>query len=514
MDDNNISACDTRMQGNGPAVIDRRKFSALLASSLLARSSFARSAGRGKPKNVLFLMTDQHRPSALSINGNTPARTPNLDALARSGTRFDHAYCASPICVTSRASLLTGLWPHSTGAATNDSPWSPQQKTMGNYFDRAGYFTGLIGKMHFVDAQTHGFDYHLDFNDWFQYLGPKTQLFADQVGSRTGSGSGLPQIEDLWKSGSGDPWKGHVTYNGPDVTPLGGVSNMEERDQFESFVTRESIHFLKNYTSRQPFFLISSYLKPHGPFTPAKRFYDMFHPEDMKIPDTWHKVDLSTVPAQIRERILMPPITRELANNQENVKKRIALYYASLAQLDDNVGQMLRALRQMGLEEDTIVIYTTDHGEMLGSHGLWQKTVFYEPAVGVPLIMRVPGLTQPNTRSQTSVSLVSVLPTLLDLCGIPEPTGLDGESIVSDLREPDRTRDTTVYSEYGLHSRRPEAMVRSGDYKYMAYINDSPNQMFNLREDPQEMNNLAIQPQYARHAEELKSKLFAWHKPS
>lgn len=478
------------------------------------QTSFRRSntAGRGKPKNVLFLMTDQHRPSALSINGNTPAHTPNLDALARSGTRFDHAYCASPICVTSRASLLTGLWAHNHGANTNKSPWPYKHKTMAHYFNREGYITGLIGKMHFVDAQTHGFDYHLDFNDWFQYLGPKTRLYAEAVGSRSGSGSGMPQIDELWQE-SCDPWKGSVPPSGADITPLGGLSQLQEQDHFESFVTRESIHFLKNYTSDQPFFLIASYLKPHGPFTPAARLYHRFSADQMKLPDTWNKVNLATVPQQIRNRIDKPPITQEVAD-PENAKKRMALYYASLAQTDYNVGQMLRVLHEMGLEEDTIVVYTADHGEMLGSHGLWQKTVFYEPAVGVPLIMRAPGVTQAEKRSETPVSLVSVLPTLLDLCGVSEPSGLDGESLVRDLREPERKRDTTVYSEYGLHSRRPKAMIRTGDYKYMAYINDSPDQMFNLREDPQEMNNLATQPQYAQRGEEMKSELFAWHKPS
>ena len=159
-----------------------------------------------RPKNVLLLMSDQHRRDCVGIEGNALARTPNLDALARSGVRFGSAYCSNPVCTPSRASLLTGLYTHHHQAWSNTTPWPFEHKTAAHYFGRAGYMTALIGKMHFVDAQTHGFDYHLDFNDWFQSLGPKTKLYADEL-SRANSGSGMPQIDDLWRDG-GDPWKG------------------------------------------------------------------------------------------------------------------------------------------------------------------------------------------------------------------------------------------------------------------------------------------------------------------
>jgi choline-sulfatase len=487
----------------------------MLASSLVAKSGLGQAVTRtGKPKNVLFLMTDQHRPAALSINGNTPARTPNLDALARSGTRFEHAYCTTPVCAPSRASLLTGLWTHNHGVFSNDQPWPYEHKTLAHYFHRAGYITALIGKMHFIDAQTHGFDYRLDFNDWLQYLGPKMQIFADEIGERPSSGSGLPQIDDLWRE-SGDPWTGKVENDGrAGLVGLGGLAEMQEQDHFESFVTRESIRFLKRYSGHEPFFLICSYLKPHDPIRPVPRFYNQFSAEQMNLPEAWHKVDLATVPSQIRESIHNSWITPELIDSVKNDKEHMALYYASLAQMDDNVGKMLQTLRDLGLEEDTVVLYTSDHGEMLGEHGLWQKTVFYEQSVGVPLIVHAPNVTKPDTRSKTLVSLVDVVPTLLDLCNVPIPEGLDGQSLAPDLREPERTRDTTVYSEYALGTTVAKAMIRTGDYKYMAYNNDAPDQMFNLREDPEEMDNLVMQPQFAAKAQEMKGKLYAWHKPS
>lgn len=159
----------------------------------------------------------------------------------------------------------------------------------------------------------------------------------------------------------------------------------------------------------------------------------------MKLPPTLGKLDLSTVPKFIRERIEYNSPIPEV-HDPEYAKRLIALYYSNLAQTDDCVGKVLDALKELGLEDDTIVLYTSDHGGMLGVHGLWQKSVFYEPSVGVPLLFRVPGATPANSRCETPVSLVQILPTLTELCGIPTPSGIDGTSFAANLREPGRDR--------------------------------------------------------------------------
>jgi len=493
----------------------RKQFLAMgaagVAGSLLeALGPRAYSQATGRPKNVLFLWTDQHKPGALGVDGDPVARTPNLDALARSGVRFSSAYCTNPVCVPSRASVLTGLYTHNHRAYNNGTPWPFDKKTVAHHFGRAGYMTALIGKMHFVDAQTHGFDYRLDFNDWFQYLGPKTKLYAEEL-SRRNSGSGNPQIDDLWRDFD-DPWIGARELDerqGP--VHVGRASKIPERDHFESFVARESMRFLKNHGRKQPFLLVSSFLKPHDPFMPAERFARMFRPEEMKLPDTWGKVDLGTVPREIRESIQNNRPTPEL-RDLDKARLRIACYYANLAQVDDSIGQVLAALRELGLERETIVLYTSDHGEMLGEHGLWQKFVFYESSVGVPLIFRVPGLTPENARSTTPVSLVQIFPTLAEICGLPAPSGLDGASLAPLLREPGRAMDTTVFSEFALNTPRAKYMIRRGDFKFCFYVNDTP-ELYNLRDDPKEMRNLVLLPEYKSKVEEMKAQLFAWHAP-
>src|SRR4051812_49205744 len=219
--------------------MNRRQLLAGLAAGVLQPGAI-RAATR---KNVLLIMSDQHRKDCLGVAGDPVARTPNLDALARSGVRFSNAYCSNPVCTPSRASLLTGLYTHNHQAWTNTVPWPIEHKTMAHYFGQAGYVTGLVGKMHFVDAQTHGFDYRLDFNDWYQYLGPKTRLYADEL-SRANSGSGLPQIDDLWRD-FGDPWKGVRELDereGPVAT--GRVLKIPKQDHFELPVTDNWNDFL------------------------------------------------------------------------------------------------------------------------------------------------------------------------------------------------------------------------------------------------------------------------------
>lgn len=479
---------------------------AAMAPTLLGLPARGQAA---RPKNVLLLMSDQHRRDCLGVEGNPVARTPHLDGLARSGVRFGSAYCANPVCTPSRASLLTGLYTHHHQTWSNAMPWPFEHKTAAHYFGRAGYMTALIGKMHFVDAQTHGFDYHLDFNDWFQSLGPKTKLYADEL-SRANSGSGLPQIDDLWRD-EGDPWKGARTPDSREGSvAVGGVSKIPEADHFESFVARETVRFLKNHGKKQPFFAISSCLKPHDPFMPAARFAAMFRAEDMKLPPTWGKVDLARAPREVRNAIERDAPTPEL-RDADQARQRIAMYYANLAQMDAAMGQVLAALRELDLERDTVVLYTSDHGEMLGDHGLWNKFQFYEGSCGVPLIVRAPGMTTAGTRCATPVSLVEVLPTLAEVCGVALPA-LDGRSLVPQLRNAGEARDQAIFSEYNLQTPRAKYMIRHGDLKYTFRINDLA-ELYDLRADPGEMDNLALRPEGRSRVEALRSELMAWYRP-
>jgi choline-sulfatase len=501
-------------EGDG---MNRRKFLSgtltTAAAAVLSRSAPGAGAPAGgtRPRpNVLLLMADQHKRSCMGAYGDSVAITPNLDRLAAQSVRFTDGYCTNPVCTPSRASLMTGLYSHHLEAQDNSLPYAPGHRTMAHHFNRAGYLTALIGKMHWVDAQSHGFEYRLEFNDWFQYLGPKAGLYADELG-QANSGSGLPEIESLW-SEEGDPWKGNRTRDdrrGP--VAVGRVSKLEEKDHFESFVARESVRFLKNYGKQdQPFFLISSFLKPHDPFMPAQRFADMFRAEEMKLPASWGKADLDNIPREVRRSIEFNGPTPEVSDPAE-ARKHIAYYYANLAQMDDSLGRVVRAVEELGLDRDTIICYTSDHGEMLGELGLWQKFQFYEGSCGVPLLIRVPG--QQAGVCRTPVSLVSFSATIADLCGIEQTAPNDGESFADLVRNPASTAPHgPVFAEFALNTSHAKSMIRDGSLKYTYWTHDTP-ELYDLSRDAEELHNLAGGPAHAADLERLREKLFAWHRP-
>ena len=490
--------------------MDRRDFLRSAALTTAASMGLARRATGEQVKrpNVLILMSDQHKRSCMGAYGDKVARTPNLDRLAEKSVRFTNAYCTNPVCTPARASLMTGLYSHNNEAQDNSSPYKPDHKTIAHHFDAAGYMTGLIGKMHWVDGQSHGFEYRLEFNDWFQYLGPKMQLYADEL-SRPNSGAGLPEIEDLWAQ-VGDPWKGHTNQDdrkGP--VAVGRVSLLEEKDHFDEFVARESVKFLKRFgNGDQPFLLVSSFLKPHDPFMPAERFAKMFRAEDMELPESWGKADKSKLPKEVVSMIEVNRPTPELSDPME-AKKRMALYYSNLAQMDDCLGQVVQAVKDLGLENDTIICYFADHGEMLGELGLWQKFEFYEGSCGVPLLIRVPGIAAGVC--DTPVSLVSTCTTVAELAGVKLLSSNDGISLGPWIRNPKTSQSYgPVYAEYGLNSKQPKAMLREGDWKFSYWAHDIP-ELYNLKTDPQELHNLAGEPEHAARVKDMCQRLRTWH---
>jgi choline-sulfatase len=449
--------------------MNRRKFLSTATSTLGALGIPARHAAASEPApttpgqhpsrpNVLILMSDQHKRSCMGVAGDPIAATPNLDRLARESVRFTDAYCTNPVCAPSRASILTGLYSHHLESRGNSKPFAPKHKTIADHFNRAGYLTAMIGKMHFVDAQTHGFNYKLEFNDWWQYLGPRAQFYADELG-RPNSGAGMPQIDTLWENN--DPWSGLRRPDGRlSSVAVGRASEIAESDHFDNFVARESVRFLEEYArTNEPFLLISSFLKPHDPFMPAQRFAEMFHPEQMQLSPTWGKADLEHLPAEVRTSIRDCRWTPELKVATE-ARKRMAFYYGCLAQMDDCAGQVLNALARLGLDRNTIVVYTSDHGEMLGDLGLWNKFEFYEGSCGVPLSIKVPG--HAPAECSAPVSLVSLTATLAELSAVPLLAPVDGKSFAHLARDPaSPLPHGPVFAEYALlHAPRARRSPR------------------------------------------------------
>ena len=243
---------------------------------------------------------------------------------------------------------------------------------------------------------------------------------------------------------------------------------------------------------------------------PARRFAEMYRSDQMRLSDTWGKANLESLPKEVQQSIKRSPYTPELSDPNE-ARKRMASYYGSLAQMDDCAGQVLNALDRLGLANHTIVIYTADHGEMLGDLGLWDKFQFYEGSCGVPLLARVPG--NAAAVCDEPVSLISLAATLADLCDVDLAEQKDGRSFADLVVRPGSSfHYGPVFAEFRLGMKDAKYMIREGDYKYTYWTDDIP-ELYNLRPDPKEMHNLAGVAEYQATINRLQRQLFAWYRP-
>lgn len=462
----------------------------------------ALAPGRRKP-NVVVLLSDQHRPDLMSCAGSSLVPTPNLDRLATGGIRFRHAYCPYPVCAPSRMSLLTGQYPHSHGVLDNTMRLDWRRRTVAHAFREQGYLTALIGKMHFLDGQSHGFDYRLGFNDWLMYLGPKVRHFANEIASYPGyensvydTGSGLPDVEGLWDGPS--PWKGHVE-------PAQALaSELAAEDHFDAFVAREAAAFIRRYRG-EPFFLVAGFLKPHAPFHPPKGYAEeLYPPERIELPQPGA---LAGYPRHVRAAA-----ARYAAMGDRRLRMIRAGYLGNLRFLDECAGAVLRAIEAARLDEDTIVVYTSDHGEMGGEHGLFQKFVFFEPSVAVPLILRYPGAIPAGSVSEALVEYQGLYATLAELAGLAPAGGTDSGSFAALARNAHLPGPEAVFAEYAL-SWAPRYMVRTARYKYIHNEGDVA-ELYDLETDPGEYRNRAEEPALEPVRRHLHTQLVNWYDPA
>jgi len=496
-----------------------------VATGLNAKTGDSKAPGSGpsegledKP-NILIIMTDQHRADLMTCAGNDLVPTPNMDRIASRGIRFSNAYCPYPVCVASRMSMLSGLYAHSTGVDTNEDRLDWRYRTFANHFSGQGYLTGLIGKMHFLDAHNHGFEYYMSINDWLMYLGPKVQHYANEIASHPhnqwffrsvfDTGAGFPDTEELWDGPS--PWVGNVKRS--DFSSM--ASRLEPEDHLDMFIARESAKFLHRY-KEQPFLLVTSFMKPHTPFFPPKEWADKYPIDKM---DLRQVNDYSTYPPFIQERI-----KRQLKVDERQRKAGRAGYLGNLAFVDTCVGYVYDAMEREGLLDNTIVIYTSDHGEMDGTHGLWQKFCQFQPAVKVPLIVSYPKSIPQNKVTEALTEYNGIYPTLVELTGVESPDSttlvnvpgapekMDAKSFAEVLMDPESEGPPAVFSEYALKSDVPRYMIRTKQYKYH-YNKNSTHELYDLQNDPDENTNLINKPAYQNIARELKEELFAWYDP-
>jgi len=395
--------------------------------------------------NLLFLFTDEQRFDTMACYGNRHIRTPHLNALAEQSVVFENAYCTQPVCTPSRSSIMTGLYPHSTGCLANNVPLKPETPTIAEMLPD-DYRCAYYGKWHLGDEiiPQHGFP------DWVSIEDLYREFYS------------RPEYLDRFSS-----YHHFLVENGftPDRESCGGrvfarrtVANLDERFTKAGFLGREAARFIPENRDR-PFALYVNFLEPHMPFTGP--FNDLYPPESLPVES--HFLQPPADSASLLHRRMAAHYMGSTWGGHDLTTeagwRRIRANYWGLVTLVDRaVGRILAALDESGLAENTIVVFTSDHGDMMGDHGILAKCVMYEEAMKVPLLMRVPWLGREQRLVTGRVSQIDLVPTLLDLMGVGLPDGLQGESRSAVLRGETTLAGSDVFVEWNGRDGREAAM--------------------------------------------------------
>lgn len=437
--------------------------------------------------NLLFLFSDQHNPAVLGCYGDSLVKTPHLDSLASQGVVLDHVYCPSPLCVPSRMSMLTGRHPYENQVWTNDHTLGAGCPTFAHSLGASGYRPALIGRLHALGPD--------------QLLGYAERMVGDHGPNYLGGGRG--------KGG------GHGMLNGtagPDRVSLElsgqGQSGYQVHDEA---VTAAAVDYLQQvgkstrHEGAEPFCLTVGFMLPHQPYVAQKTDYDLYR-DSLTPPQYPEEFSPSLHPylRWWRERCGI------MAVSASETHRSRAAYWALVTRLDALIGEILTALHESGLADNTLIVYSSDHGDQLGEHGLWWKQTFYEGSVTVPGIITWPGVLPAGARCDRVISSLDLPATMLEALGAPPLPRSHGRSLLPLLRGDHPDWEDTAFSEFCTDDGWYMRMIRSGDWK-LCYYDGAPPQLFNLAEDPHENTDRAQDPACRPVLEELTRRvLVGW----
>lgn len=416
--------------------------------------------------NILLLITDQHNPRIAGFAGDPLARTEALDRLAARSTSFDAAYCQSPLCVPSRTSFLTGKWAFNCSAWNNNSVLFPEHVTLPAWFARQGYATATVGKMHFRGGeQMHGWEQR-PYGDLVESIAATHQPDP-------------PETAD-------GRWNRHSVGR----FPFAGTTRIPESLLVDQAITTESLAWLREYAASgdaRPWLFCASYSRPHFPLTAPERYVRRYLDSDLRMPPLPGAYPDGLHP---HDRFIVDDFNL-LRFSEEDQRRALACYYACVDYVDDCIAALLEGLERDGLLENTYIVYTSDHGDMAGEHGLWWKRTYYDASARVPLLLAGPDVHQ-GRRVEAPTELVDLFPTMCDWAGVETPSGLDGESLVPSLGSSGGQRRKRV-ARCDFLGGQPFRMARDERWKLVEFP-DAPWRLFDMLNDPGETCDLSASP--------------------
>lgn len=453
--------------------------------------------------NILWLCTDQQRFDTIRALGNGKINTPNIDRLCEDGVAYTRAYCQSPVCSPSRASFLTGRYPRTTRCRQNGQQIPPDEILLPKMFADAGYRCGLAGKLHLASCSEQKVEKRTDdgYHDFHWSHHPQPDW-------------GEANAYQAWLHRQGKTWE--ELYNQPPSGSDYWKNGMPTEYNQTHWCAEEAISFLQENKDR-PWFFSFNCFAPHHPFDPPREFLENYHPAEMPLPKQRE--------GELADKPTFQQLDSEWAHNSpgefhsgamsdDDKREVCAAYYAMCEHIDYELGRILDALEESGQAENSIVIFMSDHGEMLGDHGIYFKGPhFYEEALRVPLIMRWPGHFPAGRKVDGLVELVDLAPTLLEAAGIEIPESrLQGKSLMPVLTgTQEGTNRDSVFCEYynsWTHGDAYGTMLRTEKEKIVVYHGTGQGEFYDLVRDPDEFDNRFNDTEYADRVRDMMHRCF------
>jgi len=439
-----------------------------------------------KKPNVLIIHTDEHVSTFLGCMGNSKVQTPHIDKLAGEGVFFQNAYTCNGVCIPSRGTLLTGRYPIAHSVTCNEIKLPESEVMMSERFKDAGYATGYFGKTHFGRPDEKIAEY-----GWMESF-----LFQEQYNNylkENGLNIHYPEGKEIRR---------------PDIRYWNiGRSNIPLEHYFEKVIADHAIDFIKRHKEK-PFLCFVGNIAPHGPLTPPAPYDTMYKPDELELAPR-SETELENKPPEFVKWVTQ----NQKYVNEKELKIYMAFLYGLITLVDDQVGRLVEALKENGIFDDTLVIFTSDHGDFSSAYGILGKSwCMDDRLMKVPLVMRYPSFKRRGAIDSLTEN-VDILPTVLDLAGVEIPERVHGESMMPFLKgETDSLKEEVYgYNEFNTSTDHlSESMVRWGKWKFVQ-SSSFKGQLYDLEEDPFETKNLVDEAQHQRLVAELKQKLLLWH---
>ena len=487
----------------------RRQFLKAAGIAALATASLSSCTLKKRKLNLLFLWTDQQRFDTMAVYGNNVIKVPNLNKLADESIVFKRAYVSQPVCTPSRSTVMTGLWPHQSGCSANNIPLKQETKCFPELINDPEYATAYMGKWHLGDeiCAQHGFDQWVSIEDGYE------NYYSERCDKNGKSSYHYFLVE-----------KGYEPDTKKNTFSRGFAVHRPLQHCKPAFLEKNAIEFLEQNRDK-PFMLYVNFLEPHTPFWGP--FNDMYSPEEVGVPA--NADDLLEANEPLRYKLSREAMQENYGTDKGNWAKINSIYHGMVSQVDKTVGAILNKLEELGLKENTIIVYTSDHGEMMGAHGMFAKQYMYEESARVPWLMKIPGVHSGQKVVEQPVSHIDMVPTLMDIFNQKQTAEqLPGQSLLP-LIKGEKINQDHVFVEWNpnvLHYVKdtklasPEQIekikneyvrtVVSPDGWKLCLSDRDKSQLFNLNDDPLETTNLFDSGEYQHIIEQLTRKIKEW----